>query len=155
MELSILHAIQTIHNPVLDKIMVLVFNNLVGSLGQLWIVVGVVLLLIPKTRKCGAAVLLSYALSLLIGNEWLKDWIARPRPCAVDETVALIVKKPSSFSCPSVHTYLHSPARWRFTTITKKQASACLYLRHWSVSAECTSSFTTPRMCCSARFWAL
>ena len=46
MELSILHAIQTIHNPVLDKIMVLVFNNLVGSLGQLWIVVGVVLLLI-------------------------------------------------------------------------------------------------------------
>ena len=33
MELSILHAIQTIHNPVLDKIMVLVFNNLVGSLG--------------------------------------------------------------------------------------------------------------------------
>lgn len=106
MELSILHAIQTIHNPVLDKIMVLVFNNLVGSLGQLWIVVGVVLLLIPKTRKCGAAVLLSYALSLLIGNEWLKDWIARPRPCAVDDTVALIVKKPSSFSCPSVHTYL-------------------------------------------------
>lgn len=106
MELSILHAIQTIHNPVLDKIMVLVFNNLVGSLGQLWIVVGVVLLLIPKTRKCGAAVLLSYALSLLIGNEWLKDWIARPRPCAVDDTVALIVQKPSSFSCPSVHTYL-------------------------------------------------
>ena len=106
MELSILHAIQTIHNPVLDKIMVLVFNNLVGSLGQLWIVVGVVLLLIPKTRKCGAAVLLSYALSLLIGNEWLKDWIARPRPCAVDATVALIVTKPSSFSCPSVHTYL-------------------------------------------------
>lgn len=87
--------------------MVLVFNNFFGgSLGQLWIVVGVVLLLIPKTRKCGAAVLLSYALFLLIGNEWLKDWIARPRPCAVDDTVALIVKKPSSFSCPSVHTYL-------------------------------------------------
>ena len=106
MELSILHAIQTIHSPILDKIMVMVFNNLVGSLGQLWIVVGVILLLIPKTRKCGAAVLLSYVLSLLIGNEWLKDWIARPRPCAVDDTVTMIVKKPSSFSCPSVHTYL-------------------------------------------------
>lgn len=106
MELSILHAIQTIHGPILDKIMVLVFNDLVGSLGQLWIVVGVILLLIPKTRKCGAAVLLSYTVSFLIGNEWLKDWIARPRPCAVDDTVAMIVKKPSSFSCPSVHTYL-------------------------------------------------
>lgn len=106
MESSMLHAIQTLHNPVLDKIMVTVFNDLVGSLGQLWIVVGLVLLIIPKTRKCGAAVLLSYAVSFLIGNEWLKDWIARPRPCTVDETVALIVKKPGSFSCPSVHTYL-------------------------------------------------
>ena len=106
MELSILHGLQFLHNPVLDKVMVMVFNNLVGTLGQLWIVVGVVLLVIPRTRKCGAAVLLSYALSFLIGNEWLKDLIARPRPCAVDETVLLIVKKPGSFSCPSVHTYL-------------------------------------------------
>ena len=106
MELSILHAIQQLHNPILDQVMITVFNTLVGSLGQLWIVVGAVLLIIPKTRKCGAAVLLSYALSYLIGNEWLKDLIARPRPCAVDDTVLMIVKKPSSFSCPSVHTYL-------------------------------------------------
>ncbi len=106
MELNILHAIQSIHNPILDALMITVFNNLVGSLGQIWIIVGFVLLLIPKTRKCGAAVLLSYVVSFLIGNEWLKDLIARPRPCAVDSTVSLIVKKPSSFSCPSVHTYL-------------------------------------------------
>lgn len=106
MELSILYAIQTLHNPGLDAVMVNVFNKMVGSLGQLWIVVGIVLLVIPKTRKCGVAVLLSYVVSFLIGNECLKDLIARPRPCAVDETVQLIVKKPGSFSCPSVHTYL-------------------------------------------------
>ena len=106
MELSILHAIQALHSPLLDKIMLFIFNTLVGSLGQLWIAVGLVLLFIPKTRKCGAAVLLSYLVSFLIGNEWLKDLIARPRPCAVDDTVLLIVKKPGSFSCPSVHTYL-------------------------------------------------
>lgn len=106
MELSILHAIQALHTPALDQVMITVFNTLVGSKGQLWIVVGLVLLVIPKTRTCGAAVLLSYALSYLIGNEWLKDLIARPRPCAVDDTVLMIVKKPSSFSCPSVHTYL-------------------------------------------------
>lgn len=106
MELSILHAIQSLHNPILDQIMTGVFNNLVGSLGQLWLIVGLVLLIIPKTRKCGAAVILSYLVSFLIGNEWLKDLIARPRPCAVDDTVQLIVKKPGSFSCPSVHTYL-------------------------------------------------
>ena len=65
-----------------------------------------ILLIIPKTRKCGAAVLLSYVVSFLIGNEWLKDLITRPRPCAVDDSVMLIVKKPGSFSCPSVHAYL-------------------------------------------------
>ena len=101
-----LHLIQALHNPILDSIMVTVFNQLVGSLGQFWILVGLLLLIIPKTRKCGAAVLLSYVVSFLIGNEWLKDLIARPRPCAVDDTVTLIVKKPGSFSCPSVHTYL-------------------------------------------------
>lgn len=106
MEMSILHMLQSLHNPVLDQIMVTVFNTLMGSIGQIWIVVGIVLLIIPKTRKCGVAVLLSYAASLLIGNECLKDLIARPRPCAVDDAVQLIVKKPGSFSCPSVHTYL-------------------------------------------------
>ena len=106
MELSILHTLQSLHHPILDAVMTVVFNNFVGSIGQLWIVVGLVLLVIPKTRKCGAAVLLSYVVSLLIGNVWLKDLIARPRPCAVDDTVSLIVKKPESFSCPSVHTYL-------------------------------------------------
>lgn len=106
MELNVLHAIQLLHNPLLDQIMVGVFNDLVGSLGQLWIVVGMVLLVVPRTRKCGVAVILSYMISFAIGNEWLKDLIARPRPCAVDDTVLLIVKKPGSFSCPSVHTYL-------------------------------------------------
>lgn len=106
MELNILHGIQLLHNPVLDKVMITVFNNMVGSLGQLWIIIGILLLIIPKTRKCGVAVLLSYVVSFLIGNEWLKDLIARPRPCAIDDTVQLIVKKPGSFSCPSVHTYL-------------------------------------------------
>ena len=106
MELTFLHMLQSLHNPILNQIMITVFNTFVGSIGQLWIVVGLVLFIIPKTRKCGAAVLLSYALSLLIGDVWLKDLIARPRPCAIDDTVQLIVKKPESFSCPSVHTYL-------------------------------------------------
>ena len=106
MELQILHSIQELHNPLLDMIMISVFNKMVGSLGQMWLVVGAALLIIPKTRKCGAAVLISYFISFVIGNECLKDLIARPRPCAIDDTVAMIVKKPGSFSCPSVHTYL-------------------------------------------------
>lgn len=51
MELSILHAIQSLHNPFLDQLMITVFNTLVGPLGQLWIVVGVVLLIFQKQEN--------------------------------------------------------------------------------------------------------
>ena len=106
MELSILHAIQGIHNPMLDKIMVLIFGTIVGSKGQIWVWLGILLFLIPKTRKCGSCILISYLLAYFIGDGLLKDLIARPRPCTVDTSVTLLIAKPSSCSCPSVHSFL-------------------------------------------------
>jgi len=103
MELSILHAIQSIRTPFLDSVMVTVFNTVVGSKGQLWVMIGLVLFVIPKTRKCGLCVLVSYLLSYVLCDGYLKELFARPRPCAVDETVDMIVSKPSSYSFPSVH----------------------------------------------------
>ena len=47
MELQILHAIQGLHSPLLDTIMISVFNKMVGSLGEMWLVIGVALLMIP------------------------------------------------------------------------------------------------------------
>ena len=52
-ELSILDWFQTLHTPVLDKVMV--FITKFGNAGILWIVLTVLFLLIPKTRKAGAA----------------------------------------------------------------------------------------------------
>ena len=106
MEFSILYWIQGLHSPVLDKIMVAVFSTLVGSKGELWVILGVVLLLIPKTRKTGLCVLGAYALAYLLGDAVLKNLIARPRPCHLDQTVPLLVKRSGSYSCPSVHTAL-------------------------------------------------
>ena len=54
-ELSILDWIQTLHTPFLDKIMV--FITRLGDAGIIWIVLSIVLLLIPKTRKSGAVIL--------------------------------------------------------------------------------------------------
>lgn len=86
--------------------MVKVFNDLVGSKGELWILLGILLLLLPKTRKTGVCLLSAYIIAYYVGDGLLKNWIARQRPCAVDESVALIVSRPSSFSCPSVHSML-------------------------------------------------
>lgn len=103
MELNILYAIQALRNPELDRIMTLIFSTIVGDKGQIWVYLGIVLFLFPKSRKCGAAILLSYLLSYFVADNLLKELIARPRPCAVDETVELLVKRSTSYSCPSVH----------------------------------------------------
>lgn len=104
MEFNILYWIQGLRSEFLDMAMSTVFDKIVGSIGQIWIVVGVILLIFKKTRRTGICVLAAYGLSFLLGDTVLKHLVARPRPCALDETVALIVKRPTSFSFPSVHT---------------------------------------------------
>ena len=102
MELSILHAIQQIHTPWLDAVMI--FFTRLGDDGILWIALGVGLLFFKKTRKCGVCVLLSMLLSMLVGKEFLKNVVERTRPFMADPTVVLKVTPPSSYSFPSGHT---------------------------------------------------
>ena len=102
MELSILHAIQQIHAPWLDAMMI--FFTKLGDDGILWIIIGVGLLFFKKTRKCGVCVLLSMLISMLVGKEFLKNVVERTRPFVVDPTVVLKVTPPSSYSFPSGHT---------------------------------------------------
>ena len=102
LELSILYAIQNIHTDFLDRF-ILTVMNITGSYGQLWVILAVALLFFKKTRKAGFTILISYAIVYVVAQYGLKDLIARPRPCHIDETVALLVSRPSSFSCPSTH----------------------------------------------------
>ena len=39
-------VIQSWHNPVLDRIMVVVFNDFVGAKGEIWVILGLILFLI-------------------------------------------------------------------------------------------------------------
>lgn len=101
MELQILHMIQGWHNDILDAIMV-AFTTF-GNAGLGWIAIGLILTIIPKTRKCGFSVLLAMLVTHIIGNIIVKPIVARPRPFLADPSVELIVKAPSSFSFPSGH----------------------------------------------------
>ena len=47
--------------------------------------------------------LFGMALSFLFGNIILKNIVARPRPCAVDTSVILLIPFPSEYSFPSGH----------------------------------------------------
>lgn len=101
-ELSILDWIQTFHTPFLDKIMV--FITRLGDAGIIWIVLSIVLLLIPKTRKSGAVMVAALVVDVVLCNIVLKNLVARTRPYDVNTGVHLLVAKLHDYSFPSGHT---------------------------------------------------
>ena len=102
MELRILDFLQTIHTPLLDKI--LAFITSLGNAGIIWIVLAVVLLILPKTRKTGIIVAAALLMDLVLCNLILKNLVARVRPYDVNTAIAVLIKKPLDFSFPSGHT---------------------------------------------------
>ena len=92
--------------------------------GEIWIVLSLVLMAIPKTRRVGVTMGLTLILCLCIGNLTLKPLIARIRPYDVVD-VPLLVEKLSDFSFPSGHTLASVGAATALT----------LYYRRWGAAA--------------------
>lgn len=74
-----------------------------GNAGILWIVITLILLIIPKTRKVGCACFLSLVLSLIFCNGIIKHLVARPRPYTQIPGLQLLVPLASDWSFPSGH----------------------------------------------------
>ena len=102
MEIEILNAIQDLRTPITDRIMCAVTS--LGNVGMIWILLAVVLLVLPKTRKSGAIVMAALVLDVILCNGILKPLFARVRPCDVNTTIQLLVPRPSDYSFPSGHT---------------------------------------------------
>ena len=101
-EFKILDFIQTLHTPVLDKIMVGVTK--LGDVGIIWIILTAILLIIPKTRRTGGVMLVALVVQTVLCNVILKNLFARTRPYDVNTAVQLLVPKLHDFSFPSGHT---------------------------------------------------
>ncbi len=101
-EFDILYFLQSIHTPWLDVFMKEITG--LGDHGIFWIITGAVLLCFKKTRIMGLCVILSLAAGFLIGNMFLKNLIARSRPCWIDDSIPLLIKNPRDYSFPSGHT---------------------------------------------------
>lgn len=100
-EFDFLYALQNIHNPVLDKIMIVL--STIGDAGLFWIGVAILLICMKKYRKCGLQVAVAMLLTFIVGNLILKNMIHRDRPCWIDPSITLLVKSPSDYSFPSGH----------------------------------------------------
>lgn len=126
MEMSILHAIQNMHNSFLDPLMV--FITSLGNAGVIWIVLSIVFLFTKKYRKCGIAMALALVFSVIFGNIILKNLVERPRPCWVDTSVALLIKNPTDFSFPSGHSFASFAGATAIFMYHKKEGIAALIL---------------------------
>ena len=102
MELQFLYALQELHHPILDKIMICITT--LGNGGVFWICLGLVLAIVARTRKCGICMLLSMALTFVLGNLILKNVVARPRPFTIATEIVLKIPQPGEYSFPSGHT---------------------------------------------------
>lgn len=103
MELEILDFIQThLRTEFLDAAVPMV--SALGNGGTVWLVTSALLLLFPKTRKVGAAMVTSLILEAICCNVILKPLVGRIRPCDANTAVKLLIPRPTDFSFPSGHT---------------------------------------------------
>lgn len=120
-----------------------------SDVGQIWILLGIVLAIIPKTRKLGAAVLVAVLIGAIVTSGILKPLIMRPRPCDVNPLVPMIVDRPHGSSFPSGTLPPPSPRSGRCFSrrgpnlLSSSSASARCSWR----SRGCTATCTTPPMC--------
>ena len=125
-ELEILNQLQKLHTPVLDKIMVFITN--LGSAGIIWIILTVVCLIIPRTRKVGWVMAASLIVGLILCNGILKNLVARTRPCDVNKSIQLLIKRPWDYSFPSGHTSASFAAATAIYAIDRRWGAAAYVL---------------------------
>lgn len=101
-EFRILDFLQGIRTPVSDAAMCFITKS--GDAGMIWIVLAVILLLLPKTRKTGLVMMAALCIDLVVCNGILKNLFARMRPCDVNTQIQLLIARPDDFSFPSGHT---------------------------------------------------
>lgn len=102
MEIHILNMIQNLRTPIGDVVVPLITR--LGDAGIIWIILTVLLLIIPKTRKTGVIMLAALLVDVLLCNVFIKNLVARTRPFDVNTAVQLLVAKPRDYSFPSGHT---------------------------------------------------
>lgn len=135
-EFEFLHALQTIHNDILDQIMLFITG--LGDGGLIWIITALLLMIVPavgketgehvrERRRAGLIVLLSLALTALCVNIFIKNIVQRPRPFQVDTSVIPLIF-PGETSFPSGHTASSFTAAMAIFFYRKKAGIAALFL---------------------------
>lgn len=109
-ELDFLHALQELHNPVLDRLML--FITRLGDGNFIWFLISIVMIIIPSmkkvfNKKCddeckdklnerrnvGFTIIIALFLSVILVNLCMKNIFNRLRPFQVDTSIISIDRK--------------------------------------------------------------
>lgn len=102
LEMNILIWIQSIRTPLGDVLMP--FITKLGDMGMIWILLAIILVIIPKTRKSGAILTAALCVDFVLCNGILKHLLRRIRPCDINSSIQLLIARPADSSFPSGHT---------------------------------------------------
>ncbi len=124
---SILHGLRALTTcPLLDFWMPKI--TALGNSGIIWVLASAALLCTKKYRRYGVMLLVGLAVGMLAGNLALKNLFARPRPCWLDESVTLLIARPSDYSFPSGHTMAGAIGATILTAADRRFAWAAVLL---------------------------
>ena len=99
---SILMFIQNnIRCEFLDTIMPIVTS--LGNGGAIWIVIMIIMLISKKYHKYGVILGITLLCSYILGEQIIKNIIARARPCNINPSIQMLISIPKSYSFPSGH----------------------------------------------------
>lgn len=101
-EFRILDFIQGMRTPFGDAAMP--FVSSLGNAGMIWVLLAVILLVLPTTRKTGAVLAAALCFDAVLCNGILKNLFARIRPCSINTSIQLLIEHPREYSFPSGHT---------------------------------------------------
>ena len=99
----VLHWIHnTLTSPTLNFLMPKI--TALGNGGLVWVLVALTLIATKRYRRDGFILIVGLMIGVVVGNVFLKNLIARPRPCWIDHSITLSISNPTDYSFPSGHT---------------------------------------------------
>lgn len=101
-DFSILNFIQAhLRCSFLDHIMPWITKC--GDSGFIWLILGALLVMFRRTRRCGISEVLAITGGFVICNMMLKNLIQRSRPCWLEPLSDMLIAMPADYSFPSGH----------------------------------------------------
>lgn len=95
---------ERMRNGLFDAIMP--FVSIINNHGEVWIALAIILMINKNTevRRLGISVLISVAIGYILGDQIIKNVVARTRPIGAEFNFNFIISLPKSYSFPSGHT---------------------------------------------------